>query len=116
MPSFTGTVKLKICEAQELKPTEFATRHNVVGKIDPYVSIDIDETHINQSTTKQKTFKPVWNEHFVAEVSNAMNLCLTVFHDAAIPPDIFVANCTVSFEELAGRDNGLSDIWVSLMF
>ncbi|KAG1666810.1 Protein kinase C [Nymphon striatum] len=111
MTGFTGNLKLKICEAQELKPTEFATRHNVVGKIDPYVSIDIDDIHINQSTTKQKTFKPVWNEHFVANVNNATNLSLTVFHDAAIPPDIFVANCSVSFEELAGRDNGLSDIW-----
>ncbi|NP_001301086.1 calcium-independent protein kinase C-like [Limulus polyphemus] len=123
MPNFSGTLKLKLCEAIDLKPTEYATRHaNVVGKqqlaIDPYVSIDIDEVHVDRSSTKQKTFKPIWNEFFTSEVHNGQNLGLTVFHDAAIPPDDFVANCTISFEEILTSskeaNSNESDIWVDL--
>lgn len=115
---FTGTLNIKICEATELKPTEFATRHqSVVGKaqpqlIDPYVSIDVDEIHINRSTSKPKTFRPVWNESFTSEIHDAKTLGLTVFHDAAIPPDDFVANCNLYFEELVARPH--SDIWIDL--
>ncbi|XP_071453583.1 protein kinase C isoform X2 [Hetaerina americana] len=115
---FTGTVKLKICEACGLRPTDFQKRHNMAfGKpddqpIDPYVSIDVDENQFVRSSTKPKTFDPVWNENFTTEVQNAVNLGLTVFHDAAIPPDDFVANCSIPFEELAHRDH--SDIWIDL--
>lgn len=126
MPHFTGTLKLKICEAMDLRPTEFATRHaNVVGKqqtmlIDPYVAVDVDEIHVDRSSTKQKTFKPVWNEFFTTEVHNGQNLGLTVFHDAAIPPDDFVANCNISFDELlnSAKESGKneSDVWVCYDF
>lgn len=113
---FTGTLNIKICEATDLKPTDLAIRHAVVGKtqpqlIDPYVSIDVDEIHINRSTSKPKTFRPLWNESFTSEIHEAKNLGLTVFHDAAIPPDDWVANCNLSFEELIARPH--SDIWVS---
>jgi novel protein kinase C epsilon type len=37
---------------------------------------------------------------------------LTVFHDAAIPPDDFVANCNIPFEELVHRDRDSADFWV----
>lgn len=119
---FSGTVRLKICEASGLRPTDFQKRHRAnmaFGKpedqpIDPYVMVDVDENHLDRSTTKPKTFDPVWNENFTTEVSNAVNLGLTVFHDAAIPPDDFVANCTIPFEELAHRDK--NDIWVSFIF
>lgn len=126
MPHFSGTLKLKVCEAMDLRPTEYATRHaNVVGKqqtmlIDPYVAVDIDEIHVDRSTTKQKTFKPVWNECFTTDVHNGQNLGLTVFHDAAIPPDDFVANCTISFDELlnSSKESGKneSDVWVCYEF
>ncbi|XP_065347284.1 protein kinase C isoform X1 [Cloeon dipterum] len=117
---FSGIVKLKICEASGLRPTDFQKRHRAnmaFGKpedqpIDPYVMVDVDENHLDRSTTKPKTFDPVWNENFTTEVTNAVNLGLTVFHDAAIPPDDFVANCTIPFEELAHRDH--NDIWVDL--
>ncbi|XP_046402389.1 protein kinase C [Ischnura elegans] len=115
---FTGTVKLKICEACGLRPTDFQKRHTMAfGKpddqpIDPYVSIDVDENQFDRSSTKPKTCDPVWNENFTTEVQNAVNLGLTVFHDAAIPPDTFVANCSIPFEELAHRDH--SDIWIKL--
>lgn len=47
---FTGTVRIKVCEATGLRPTDFTKRHNMsFGKegeklIDPYVLIDIDES------------------------------------------------------------------------
>lgn len=117
---FTGTVRVKICEACGLRPTARHRRHNMAfGKlddqpIDPYVSIDVDENHLDRSSTKPKTFDPVWNEYFVHEVQGAVNLGLTVFHDAAIPPDDFVANCSIPFEDLLQRDRESADFWVDL--
>lgn len=81
--------------------------------IDPYVTLDVDEGHVAQTTTKQKTFDPVWNEFFENSVENAKTLTLTVFHDAAIPPDDFVANCSIPFEDLLNRDKDEADFWVS---
>lgn len=85
--------------------------------IDPYVSIVVDDNYIDRSTTKQKTFHPIWNEIFTVNLDNAQNLLITVFHDAAIPPDDFVANCSLTFDELQQPElkNGVheSDVWVS---
>nr|QNS30455.1 protein kinase C epsilon [Locusta migratoria] len=118
---FTGTVRVQICEACGLRPTDFQKRHNMTfGKpddqptIDPYVSIDVDESHLSRSTTKCKTFDPVWNEWFEHDVQGAVSLGLTVFHDAAIPPDDFVANCSIPFEELLQRNRDSTDFWVDL--
>ncbi|KAF6217395.1 hypothetical protein GE061_001750 [Apolygus lucorum] len=117
---FSGTVRVKICEACGLRPTDFQKRHTMTfGKpedqpIDPYVSIDVDENHLDRSTTKPKTFDPVWNESFVHDVQNADNLGLTVFHDAAIPPDDFVANCSIPFQDLLQREKDATDFWVDL--
>ncbi|KAL1513899.1 hypothetical protein ABEB36_003238 [Hypothenemus hampei] len=116
---FTGTVRVKICEAQGLRPTDCSKRHTF-GKtteeqpLDPYVTVDVADTRFAQSTTKPKTFDPVWNEQFEHSVENAKTLTLTVFHDAAIPPDVFVANCTIPFDELLARDKDDSDFWVNL--
>lgn len=120
---FSGTVKVTICEACGLRPTDFQRRHTMTvtfgGKqedqpIDPYVSIDVDDNHLDRSSTKPKTNDPVWNENFSHEVVNAESLQLTVFHDAAIPPDDFVANCSIPFEELIQKDKDANDFWVSL--
>lgn len=119
MVFFNGSMKLKICEASDLQPTAFSTRLNMgkgKGKnmqlIDPYVSVDVDELNVARTSTKQKTFKPSWNEEFTSEIHNGQVIGITVFHDAAIPPDDFVANCSVPFEEItAQREN---DIWVSM--
>uniref|UniRef100_A0A1S4MWU8 Protein kinase C n=1 Tax=Pediculus humanus subsp. corporis TaxID=121224 RepID=A0A1S4MWU8_PEDHC len=117
---FTGTVRVKICEACGLKPTDFQKRHNMAfskpdeQSIDPYVTIDVDDNHLDRSSTKSKTSDPVWNEHFVHNVQSAVNLGLTVFHDAAIPPDDFVANCNISFEDLLQRDREAGEFWVDL--
>lgn len=117
MVYFNGSVKLTIREAVDLRPTDFATRHavgpakNSMQVLDPYISIDVDEIYVARTSTKGKTFKPTWNEDFTTEVHNGQSLGLTVYHDAAIPPDDFVANCTLPFGELLKQT---SDIWVSM--
>ena len=66
--------------------------------------------HLEKTTTKFKSQKNVWNEDFTTEVHNGQNLNLTVFHDAAIPPDEFVANCSIELPEMIGKS--ATDIWV----
>ena len=41
---------------------------------------------------------------------------MLVFHDAAIPPDDFVANCSIAFDELLNdsKDQQTSDFWIDL--
>lgn len=117
---FTGTIRVKICEAQGLRPTDCSKRHTF-GKadeqlLDPYVTIDVDDIHVAKSTAKQKTFDPVWNEMFEHSVENAKALTLTVFHDAAIGPDVFVANCIIPFEALLTREKDETDFWVNFIF
>lgn len=48
---FSGTFRLKICEATGLKPTDFQKRHLTFGKPDllPYVVIDIDENNLGMN-------------------------------------------------------------------
>ncbi|XP_052106988.1 calcium-independent protein kinase C-like isoform X2 [Mytilus californianus] len=117
MASFTGSMKLKICEAVDLRPTDCATRLQMsvakaVQLIDPYISIDLDDIHVYRTSTKPKTLKPVWNEDFHLEVHNGQTIGLTVFHDAAIPPDEFVANCFLSFDDI--KDQKSRDMWIDL--
>ncbi|XP_073841837.1 protein kinase C isoform X1 [Musca autumnalis] len=118
---FTGKLQIKVCEASGLRPTDFQKRHNLTfGKladeqlIDPYVSIDVDDSHFDRSTTRPKTFDPVWNEQFVHDVTNAKNINLTVFHDAALPPDDFVANCIIPLEDIMQHESTVPDLWVNL--
>lgn len=117
MVYFNGSMKLKLCEAVELRPTDFSTRFVSMGPsktppiLDPYINIDIDEVFMARSTTKAKTTKPVWNEDFTSEVHNGQNVNLTVFHDSTIPPDEFVAICTLSFEDLKDK----ADLWVCML-
>uniref|UniRef100_A0A1Y9HE85 Protein kinase C n=1 Tax=Anopheles funestus TaxID=62324 RepID=A0A1Y9HE85_ANOFN len=117
---FTGTLRLKVCEAIGLRPTDFQTRHTMTfGRlgdqlIDPYVSIDVDEKFIDRSTTKPRTFDPVWNESFIHEVENANVLGMTIFHEGPIT-DVFVANTTIPFEDLVTRNESeQQDFWVDL--
>jgi novel protein kinase C epsilon type len=119
MSPFTGVLKFRIVEALDLRPTDYSTRHTALAKnatLDPYVSVDIDEEHVYRSQTKSKTFRPQWNETLTRSVSEVENLTLTVFHDASIPPDDFIANCNLSFDEiLTGiRNEGRNDIWIDL--
>ena len=118
MVFFNGSMKIKVCEAQNLRPTDCATRLQMGGNknlqlIDPYIAVDIDDIHVARTTTKPKTFKPVWNEEFTSEIHNGQAIGLTVFHDVALAPDQFVANCTVVFEELGTKES--QDIWVRII-
>ncbi|XP_043254989.1 protein kinase C isoform X3 [Colletes gigas] len=112
---FTGTMKIEICEAVGLRATDKQRKFWQNEPIlDPYVQLDVDENHLNRSSTKPKTFNPVWYESFTHEVQDAVMLGLTVFHDAALPPDYFVANCSIPFEELVNRSDKTADFWVDL--
>lgn len=117
MVFFNGSMKLTVVEAEDLRPTDFATRHQVglIGRtapsvVDPYVSIDVDDVTVARTQTKAKTSKPAWNEDFTTEVHSGQSIGLTIFHDAAIPPDEFVANCSIAFEDIVEKST--SDIWV----
>lgn len=117
MTPFTGVVKLRIVEALDLRPTDYSTRHAALAKtLDPYVSIDIDEEHVYRSQTRNKTFRPQWNETLTKTVADVENLTLTVFHDASIPPDDFIANCNLTFDDLLNgiKNEGRNDIWIDL--
>lgn len=111
---FNGNLKIRICEAVDLRPTDCATRYSTTTNknnqlLDPYISIDIDEIHFARTTTKGKTFKPIWNEDFTTTIRNGQTLGLTVFHDAALAPS-FVANCSLPIEDLKNS----KDVWVDL--
>ncbi|XP_033227710.1 protein kinase C isoform X2 [Belonocnema kinseyi] len=113
---FTGKIKVEICEASGLRATDKQRKfwQDESPILDPYVSMDVDENPLDRSSTKPKTFDPVWNESFTHDVQDAMMLNLTVFHNAALPPDDFVANCCIPFEELVQRDDETADFWVDL--
>lgn len=115
---FTGTIKVEICEASGLRATDKQRKfwQDESPILDPYVSMDVDENPLDRSSTKPKTFDPVWNESFTHEIQDAMMLNLTVFHNAALPPDDFVANCCIPFEELLQRDDSSADFWVCFVF
>lgn len=107
---FTGSVKLTVLEAIDLKPAMLAQRR--VKSIDPYVSVHVDDVHIAQTSSKPKTSTPIWNEEFESEIENGETLGITVFHNAIMPPDPFLANSSVPLEEII--KSGTSDIWIPL--
>lgn len=78
-------------------------------------SFEFSPVHTDRSTTKPKTFDPCWNEIFIHEVTNAKNIGLTVFHDAALSQDDFIANCNIPFDDLAQREKEQQDFWVCVV-
>ncbi|CAF0899274.1 unnamed protein product [Didymodactylos carnosus] len=115
MVVFNGSMRLKVLEADNLRATGHSTRYfpqnTAVAYISPYVSIDIDDLPMGRTQTKQKSTTPSFNEEFTSDVHNGQQLHLTVFHDAALPPDEFVADCTIKFDNIHDKK---SDIWVDL--
>ncbi|KAM9477512.1 protein kinase C eta type [Clarias gariepinus] len=110
---FTGSLKVRVGEAVDLKPTSASTRHAAAfGKaglnlnlgahaaLDPYVVVKVDERAVGQTRSKPRTNAPTYNEEFSACVSCGQTLELAVFHDSPIGYDDFVANCTIHFEDL----------------
>ena len=81
---------------------------------DPYLAIDVDDVPVGRTQTRLKTLSPVWNEDVSADIHSGQCIGFTVFHDSAIPPDEFVANCSVAFEDIASKK--ISDIWVCTLY
>lgn len=118
MVVFNGLLKIKICEAVNLKPTAWSLRHAVGPRpqtflLDPYIALNVDDSRIGQTSTKQKTNSPAWNDEFVTDVSNGRKIEMAVFHDAPIGYDDFVANCTIQFEDLLQNGSRHFEDWVS---
>uniref|UniRef100_A0A915EJI2 C2 domain-containing protein n=1 Tax=Ditylenchus dipsaci TaxID=166011 RepID=A0A915EJI2_9BILA len=123
MVIFNGTAKIRVIEAKELRPTEWSKRFNTAIPVtddggnqlplDAYVNVDCDEYHVGQTATRPKTTTPVWNEDYQTEVHNGKVLGFSIFHDCALPPDDFVANCRITFDDLK-LEGAKNDIWVDL--
>ncbi|CAM2111091.1 unnamed protein product [Caretta caretta] len=116
MVVFNGLLKIKICEAVNLKPTPWSLRHAVGPRpqtflLDPYIALNVDDSRIGQTSTKQKTNSPAWNDEFVTDVCNGRKIEMAVFHDAPIGYDDFVANCTIQFEDLLQNGSRHFEDW-----
>ncbi|XP_072348008.1 protein kinase C eta type [Scyliorhinus torazame] len=118
MVVFSGSLKVKIGEAVDLKPTRCALRHSISSKsyqlLDPYVMVKVDNRRVGQTVTKQKTSQPTFNEDFNTHIWRSSEIELTVFHDTPIGYDDFVANCTLQFEELLKNGTKTFEGWVDL--
>lgn len=117
MVIFNGQLKIKICEALELKPTAWSLRHAVGPKtqtfmLDTYIALNVDDSRVGQTCTKQKTNSPAWNDEFTTEVHDGRKIELSVFHDAPIGYDDFVANCTIQFEDILNNGSRHFEDWV----
>ncbi|XP_051867361.1 protein kinase C epsilon type isoform X1 [Pristis pectinata] len=119
MVVFNGLLKIRISEAVDLKPTPWSLRHAVGSRpqtflLDPYIAVNVDDSRIGQTATKQKTNSPAWNDDFVTDVCNGRKIELAVFHDAPIGYDDFVANCTIQFEDLLQNGSRHFEDWIDL--
>ncbi|KAG7334247.1 hypothetical protein KOW79_002654, partial [Hemibagrus wyckioides] len=119
MVVFNGLLKIKIIEALDLKPTAWSLRHAVGPKaqsflLDPYIALNVDDSRVGQTSTKPKTNSPAWHDEFVAEVRDGHKIELSVFHDAPIGYDDFVANCTIQFEDLLQNGSKHFEDWIDL--
>lgn len=111
---FNGNITIKVIEAESLKATDFSTRifQTTSFQLSPYIHLDIDDLPIGRTITKHRSTNPTFNEEFKSSVQAANMINFTVFHDAALPPDEFVANCSVSLHQL--KANKVNDLWVDL--
>ncbi|KAG5831332.1 protein kinase C epsilon type [Anguilla anguilla] len=119
MVVFNGLLKIKICEALDLKPTAWSLRHAGGPKtqtflLDTYIALNVDDSRVGQTSTKQKTNSPAWNDEFVTEVHDGRKIELSVFHDAPIGYDDFVANCIIQFEDLLQNGSRHFEDWIDL--
>ena len=112
---FNGSAKVKIIEAESLKATDYSTRifQNSVFQLSPYVHLDIDDTvPIGRTQTKHRNQNPTFNEEFQFDVQSGYMLNITVFHDSALPPDEFVANCNILLTQI--KIDHPNDLWLDL--
>uniref|UniRef100_A0A3B4ZLL0 C2 domain-containing protein n=1 Tax=Stegastes partitus TaxID=144197 RepID=A0A3B4ZLL0_9TELE len=117
MVVFNGQLRIKIREALDLKPTAWSLRHAVGPKtqtflLDTYIALNVDDSRVGQTSTKQKTNSPAWNDEFTTEVHDGRRIELSVFHDAPIGYDDFVANCIIQFEDILHNGSKHFEDWV----
>ncbi|ETN77340.1 C2 domain protein [Necator americanus] len=88
------------------------TNYNTAA-IDAYVNVDWDEYHVGKTLVRPKTTEPRWNEEFIAnDVHSGRAIGFTIFHNCVMPPDDFVANTRIPFDDL--KIGSCNDIWVDL--
>eukprot|EP00088_Acartia_fossae_P052672 TRINITY_DN5962_c0_g1_i4.p1 TRINITY_DN5962_c0_g1~~TRINITY_DN5962_c0_g1_i4.p1 ORF type:complete len:814 (+),score=178.37 TRINITY_DN5962_c0_g1_i4:152-2443(+) len=120
---FSGRLKITVCGATDLQQTNFMKRLTLDKEkgdrkpdLDPYVAVDVDEEFGYRTLTKPKTCSPEWHETFESDLLRSANMLgFTVFHDATVPPDDFIANCKIPLAELIEKESQpIHDIWVNL--
>lgn len=111
---FNGTARIRIIEAESLKATDYSRRifQSAALQLSPYVNLDIDDLPVVRTTTKHRNQNPTFNEDFELNVHSGLIMNITVFHDSALPPDEFVANCNISFHDI--KPNTVNDLWLDL--
>nr|CAB3265162.1 protein kinase C-like 1B [Phallusia mammillata] len=118
MEGFSGSVRISVAEAVDLKPTAFSKRLPGINisTLDTYVEITVDDNVIGKTTTKAKTLAPVWNEEFKDDVEHARALSFRVFHDASVGEDHFVADAQIHLDKITeeNKQNGYKDVWLDL--
>ncbi|KAF3853776.1 hypothetical protein F7725_014464 [Dissostichus mawsoni] len=82
--------------------------------LDPYLALNLDHTRLGQTATRTKTNSPAWHQEFCTEVREGRSLELSVFHDAPIGYDDFVANCTIQLEDLLQNGTRHYEDWIDL--
>lgn len=117
MVVFNGQLRIRICEAVDLKPTAWSLRHAVGPRtqsflLDTYIALNVDESRVGQTCTRQRTNSPSWNDEFTTEVRDGRRIELSVFHDAPIGYDDFVANCIIQFEDILHNGCKHFEDWV----
>jgi novel protein kinase C epsilon type len=115
---FNGTAKIKVIEAESLKATDYSMRifSNSAFMISPYIHLDIDDVSIGRTVTKHRNQNPLFNEEFSSDIHSGHMLNLTVFHDSALPPDEFVANCSISLHDIKKKmsQEPTHSFWIDL--
>ena len=110
---FNGVLRIKVIEAESLKATDYSTRifQNSGFLLSPYIHLDVDDLQVGRTVTKHRNQNPVFNEEFHSNIQLGHMLNFTVFHDSALPPDEFVANCSLPLYDIKPDNN---DIWIDL--
>merc|ERR1719312_446082 len=106
--NITGHLKIKIFEAKNLKNTE------IIGKSDPYVSIQYEE-EIVRSETKKNTLTPSWNWETSVDLKDfRSDLILTIFDSDKIGKDQKMGSIIFKKESMK---NYIADqpMWLSFM-